>query len=56
VLTPRHRVLELGAIVGDHGDDALALLVLAEPDDAGCVGHQRGALGRACLEQLDHTR
>ena len=33
--------------------DALALLVLAEPDDARALGHDRRALGRAGLEQLD---
>ena len=33
----------------------LALVVLAEPDDARHVGHQRRALRRASLEQLDHA-
>ena len=47
------RVLLLGAVVGDDGEDALALLVLAEADDARALGHDRRALGRAGLEQLD---
>ena len=47
------RVLLLGAVVGDDGEDALALLVLADADDARALGHDRRALGRAGLEQLD---
>src|SRR5918996_210392 len=35
---------------------ALALLVLAEADDAGALGHDGRALGLAGLEQLDDTR
>ena len=55
VRTTRHRVLELGAVVADDRDDLLALLVLAEPDHSGDVGHQRRALRGAGLEQLDHA-
>ena len=39
----------------DHRDDLLALLVLAEPDHSGDVGHQRRALRGPGLEQLDHA-
>ena len=56
VRTTRHGVLELVAVVGDDGDDLLALLVLAEPNDTRDVGHERRALRRTGLEQLDHTR
>ena len=50
------RVLLLGAVVGDDGEDLLALLVLPEPDHARALGHGRRALGRAGLEQLDDPR
>ena len=53
---PRHDVLFLGAVVGHDGDDALALLVLAEAHDARRLGQGGRALGRAGLEQLDDTR
>ena len=39
----------------DDRDDRLALVVLAEPDHSGDVGHERRALRRAGLEQLDHA-
>ena len=50
------RVLLLGPVVGDDGEDPLALLVLADADDTRALGEDRRALGRAGLEQLDDTR
>ena len=38
------------------GEDPLALLVLADAHDARALGHDRRALGRAGLEQLDDAR
>ena len=38
------------------GEDPLALLVLADADDARALGHDRRALRRAGLEQLDDAR
>ena len=45
----------LGAIVGDDRERALALLVLAEPDDAAAARSSDVALRAAGLEQLDHA-
>ena len=41
------------AVVGDDREDALALLVLTDADDAGALGDDRRALGRTGLEELD---
>ena len=38
------------------GEDALALLVLADADHARALGHDRRALRGAGLEELDDTR
>jgi hypothetical protein len=44
-----------GAVVGDDREDALALLVLTDAHHAAALRHDRRALGRAGLEQLDDT-
>jgi hypothetical protein len=50
------RVDLLLTVVGDDRQGALALLVLADAHDAGRLREDRGALGRAGLEELDDTR
>ena len=50
------RVHLLLTVVGDDREGALALLVLADAHDARRLREDRGALGRAGLEELDDTR
>ena len=50
----RHQRGVLRAVVGHHGDAATRLVVL-DPDHARVVGQDRGTLGGAGLEELDHA-